>query len=373
MTEPAPRPGAISMPLAIVTIVVLLMAIVFDCLVPATANAAVDDEAHPALTQEQRTLLDLLGPGVVGEPVELPDIGHVRHWYPLEAQRGMYQNASGSAKGQVREVSLRWVKRDPKQPGAAGTGAWRLHSHGSNIKYLTEIKGHLRLPTEIDLQHGVMTVFDPPEPILLADVMEGESRVIDLQVSVYDLHNPKQLRYTGSVQETYTNGRYMVHIPRGIYPARLISVRTEGKVGPATSDRRSRVLRQGRRSDRLHRAQHISAFCCTTRRHRSVWFYREVRSPPNAGRRAPPAAPSRVRSATGGVDSCPQCFDSCCPCSMASVVISEPVNTICPMMTDEKIVDEDNVVEFNGQQIGCAAPSASGNGTSSMTPHGRPS
>lgn len=222
------------MPLAIVTIVVLLMAIVFDCLVPATANAAVDDEAHPALTQEQRTLLDLLGPGVVGEPVELPDIGHVRHWYPLEAQRGMYQNASGSAKGQVREVSLRWVKRDPKQPGAAGTGAWRLHSHGSNIKYLTEIKGHLRLPTEIDLQHGVMTVFDPPEPILLADVMEGESRVIDLQVSVYDLHNPKQLKYTGSVQETYTDlGAYMVHIPRGTYPARLISVRTEGKVGPA--------------------------------------------------------------------------------------------------------------------------------------------
>ena len=35
---------------------------------------------------------------------------------------------------------------------------------------------------------------------------------------------------------------------------------------------------------------------------------------------------------------------------MASVVIGEPVNTICPMMTDEKIVDEDNVVEFNGQQ-----------------------
>ena len=41
---------------------------------------------------------------------------------------------------------------------------------------------------------------------------------------------------------------------------------------------------------------------------------------------------------------------------MASVVIGEPVNTICPMMTDEKIVDEDNVVEFNGQQIGlCCA------------------
>ena len=35
----------------------------------------------------------------------------------------------------------------------------------------------------------------------------------------------------------------------------------------------------------------------------------------------------------------------------ASSVVA-PINTICPMMPDEKIVDEDNVVEFNGQQIG---------------------
>ena len=37
---------------------------------------------------------------------------------------------------------------------------------------------------------------------------------------------------------------------------------------------------------------------------------------------------------------------------LASVVSAAPINTICPMMPDEKIVDEDNVVEFNGQQIG---------------------
>ena len=36
---------------------------------------------------------------------------------------------------------------------------------------------------------------------------------------------------------------------------------------------------------------------------------------------------------------------------MASAVMAAPVNTICPMMTDEKIVDEDNIVEFNGQQV----------------------
>ena len=34
------------------------------------------------------------------------------------------------------------------------------------------------------------------------------------------------------MQETYTDLSIMVHIPR-TYPARLISVRTEGKVGPA--------------------------------------------------------------------------------------------------------------------------------------------
>jgi hypothetical protein len=37
--------------------------------------------------------------------------------------------------------------------------------------------------------------------------------------------------------------------------------------------------------------------------------------------------------------------------SVVGVAAAAPVNTACPMMPDEKIVDEDNVVEFNGQQV----------------------
>ena len=37
--------------------------------------------------------------------------------------------------------------------------------------------------------------------------------------------------------------------------------------------------------------------------------------------------------------------------AVVGVAAAAPVNTACPMMPDEKIVDEDNVVEFNGQQV----------------------
>ena len=221
------------MPLLLVAAVVLL-AVLVDCFLPTAAEAAESDATHPKLTSKQRELLDLLGPGVVGKPIDLPAITHVRNWYPLQHDDGVYSHASGPKKGNQEQVSLRWVKRDPKEPMGSETGAWRLHSHGRSIKYLTEAKGHLRLPTETDLHHGVITVFDPPEPILLADVSAGESRTMTAQVSVYDLHDPGTLKYQGSVQETYTDlGGYMVHVPRGTYEARLISVRTVGKIGPA--------------------------------------------------------------------------------------------------------------------------------------------
>ena len=234
MTEPAPRPGRCSTPFLVVVLMAVLLAVLAECFLSGSANASVAVMEHPRLTDQQRDLLDLLGPDVVGAPIVLPEIRHVRNWYPLQQKNGMYLNATGSAKGDQERISLKRIKRNPAEPLGSSGGSWSLHASGINIKYLTESTGHLRLPTETSIDHGVITIFDPPEPVLLAGVAEGESRTMTSKIKVYDLHNPTDMKYQGSVKETYTDlGGYVVNVPRGTYEARLISVRTVGKVGPA--------------------------------------------------------------------------------------------------------------------------------------------
>ena len=234
MTEPTPRPGSCSAPFLTVVLIAVFLAVLVECFLPSSVNASVTPATHPRLTDQQRDLLDLLGPDVVGDPVVLPEIRHVRNWYPLQNQDGVYLNATGSAKGDHERISLNRIKRNPQEQLGSSGGSWSLHASGINTKYLIESTGHLRLPTETSIDHGVITVFDPPEPVLLADAVEGEPRTMTSKIKVYDLHDPSDMKYQGSVEETYTDlGGYMVHVPYGTYEARLISVRTVGKVGPA--------------------------------------------------------------------------------------------------------------------------------------------
>jgi hypothetical protein len=70
--------------------------------------------------------------------------------------------------------------------------------------------------------------------VLLEGVEPGEPQVSESTVSVYDLHAPSDLKYTGKLQITYIDkGAYEVTVPSGTFEARLISINYVGKVGPA--------------------------------------------------------------------------------------------------------------------------------------------
>ena len=62
----------------------------------------------------------------------------------------------------------------------------------------------------------------------------GETRPFSQTVSVNYLDNPAKQEYAGTLEGAYTYvGTYEVTVPAGVYPADLIRLRCEGKVGPA--------------------------------------------------------------------------------------------------------------------------------------------
>ena len=235
MTDTSPTPAGHSLPLLLLVACALLLALLAEFFLPSEAEASVGTPTPPSLTARQQSLLKLLCSDVIGKPVTLEPIMHVQNWCPMEDEHGLFEHADGVGGDQA--VSCRWVKRRPGEPLDSKSGAWTLNSTHKDIKYITHDSGELLLPTETDLNQGVITVFDPPEPLLLAGVPEGTPKNTAMRVSVYDMHDPSTLKYSGHLTSTYLDlGGYTLQVPHGSYEARLISVSNVGKVGPADID-----------------------------------------------------------------------------------------------------------------------------------------
>ncbi len=113
-------------------------------------------------------------------------------------------------------------------------GAWTLNTTKRDIKYLVLKDSNLVLPTEADMQQGVVTIFDPPEPLMIEGLEPGQVHTVESDVAVYDLHAPEDEKYTGNLTFTYEDkGGWRVKVPAGTFDARLIVIRATGSVGPA--------------------------------------------------------------------------------------------------------------------------------------------
>ena len=230
--QPPIRHG-LSLTLLVMVCLVLVLAILLDWLGVNRAAAASSIETPTLLTEEDRTLLDLLGPGVVVGPLEQPGIEDISSWYPLENQKGAYRRTISGHSSKPVTVLLTHVDRFPHDPPGSSAGAWTLNTTNRDIKYFQLKDGDLMLPTEVNINQGVATIFDPPEPVLLAGLKTGESRTVESKIAVYDLHKPKDKKYTGTLKFTYADkGAWRVAVPAGTFDARLIVVTAEGKIGP---------------------------------------------------------------------------------------------------------------------------------------------
>jgi hypothetical protein len=179
---------------------------------------------------EQAMLEELLGQGVIGEPVAGGTL--TPSFAPLREGTSTYRIVGGKQKGQDEQHVITRLERDPS--GAS----WRYAVGAKGIVFIKETDdGSLTFVTEENTDQGVVSRYEPAEPGLLAGLAPGDSKGFTVAVKVYDLSSPQDLAHEGTLDVTYSYlGAYKVNTPAGSYDAALIKWTYQGKVGPAKVD-----------------------------------------------------------------------------------------------------------------------------------------
>jgi hypothetical protein len=168
-------------------------------------------------------------PGVVGEPV--PAFTIDPKLASLAAGTRTFKIVSGSNAGSTEQHVIAALPRD-----ASGT-QWR-YKVGDRTAFLRLVPGEsLGMAADEDSDQGVLTRYNPPEPLLIAGMNAGDTRTMKIDVKVFDLDDLEDVEHKGTLDLTLTYvGAYKVTVPAGTYDAALLRWHYKGKVGPATID-----------------------------------------------------------------------------------------------------------------------------------------
>jgi hypothetical protein len=183
------------------------------------------------LTSAMRATAETYLPGVVGEPVPAfvitPDLADI------SAGTRTYTIVSGPNAGRTEQHVIAALPRD-------ATGRqWRYSVGDKRIAFLSEEPGQsLSVVADENIDQGVVTRYQPAEPLLIAGMQAGDTRTMTINASVYDLGSAGgKPEHTGTLDLTLTYvGAYKVTVPAGTFDAALLKWAYNGKIGPAKVD-----------------------------------------------------------------------------------------------------------------------------------------
>jgi hypothetical protein len=181
------------------------------------------------LPQADRAALEqLLGSGVVGDPVEASPLAPAD--VPLREGTWTYQIVAGKNQGQTENDVVTKLEGDPSGAG------WKVAMGGKDVAFVQAgADGNIAILSEQDADQGVLTRFSPAEPILIDGMQPGDSQNTTIAVNVYDLSNLQEVSHSGSLQLEFSYiGAYQVTVPAGSYDAALLRWVYDGSVGPAS-------------------------------------------------------------------------------------------------------------------------------------------
>lgn len=199
------------------------------------ADAQAQPDASPAaapipLSKDDRKRIERdLGDGVVGRALPATPITDPSSLFPLESGRTWtYKTTHGPHKGRSETYSL--SKLDQSE-----APSWYYKRGSESGFYLRHNDdGSLDLMSEELHGRGLIVTYRPPQPVLIADLEAGGSRSFDIDIKVYDLSNPDNLKYHGSMKVTFTYvGMYRTRVPAGTFDAALLRWSLEGDVSLA--------------------------------------------------------------------------------------------------------------------------------------------
>jgi hypothetical protein len=172
-----------------------------------------------------------IGTGIVGKALEAKTIGDVHEYLPLRPGT-IVTNLTHGRRPRAKGQSGARIDRLERDDGLLHASMEK--PDGTNYGQVTE-EGHFVVHSASNKKQGVLTRYDPPEPVLRTGMKPGESRKKTIGIKVYDLTNTERRRHTGSLDLTYTYiGAYEVTVPAGTFETVLFKWEYDGKVGPAS-------------------------------------------------------------------------------------------------------------------------------------------
>lgn len=181
------------------------------------------------LQQSDRDILALLGKGVVGKGLPACPLRDTANLMPLREGKWTYRITGGGQKGTRQEASISKTKGNHPQD------LWHRSIAGDCTEFYSfGEKDTIKLISEIDLKHHVITRYTPMFPIMFDGMKPGQASQVETEIKIFDLHDPTHLKYKGRLKVTHTYlGAYEITVPAGKYETILIKSYYTGKVGPA--------------------------------------------------------------------------------------------------------------------------------------------
>jgi hypothetical protein len=202
--------------------IVPALVLVWSALAPGAPRAA--DGLSAA---EHAMLEELLGPGVLGEPVAGGTL--TASYAPVREGTSTYRIVGGKGEGQSEQHIVTRLQDHPS--GAE----WHYEIPAKGAIVIDQAgDGSLAFVHQEDLAQKVLSRYAPPEPGLLIGMAPGDRRAFTIDVKVSDLSSPDEVAHEGTLDVTYDHlGAYRITTPAGSYDAALIKWTYKGKIGPA--------------------------------------------------------------------------------------------------------------------------------------------
>jgi hypothetical protein len=213
------------------TVLVTAAVLVTVSIAATLAAAPTPDGKVIELPPDIRAKLDkYVGRGVVGKALPAEPIGDINEFLGLNDDvKWRYRWVHGPHKGKTSIGHLTRLERTSKAP------RWKLDTGVNTVIYAVfDDAGNFVSPAGENHDQGVISRFDPPEPIFYANMQPGEKHEFRIGVTVFDLADPGDVEHRGHLDLTYEYvGAYEVNVPAGKFDAILLRWHYKGKVGPA--------------------------------------------------------------------------------------------------------------------------------------------
>lgn len=184
-------------------------------------------ETSSLLTTKDRAELEkLLGQGVILEALPSRPLLPAERYLPAKMTSINYVVHSRKEKDRTEHHN---IVRDQQ----TGTAIYEVKGVSRRV-IADDGKGNATIEQEVDLAKKVVSTFTPGQPLILAGAAPGESKQVNVNVSVADIADPAEEDYHGELKIDYAPlGRYRVKTPAGTFDADLVKWRYDGDIGPA--------------------------------------------------------------------------------------------------------------------------------------------